>query len=184
MTSLLPENLQDISTLEIEKLMKEYFKVDPKSIMICTLYNVPDKVLPYVAEMFHCLGYEGYKEGDTKDQKIKIMSKSVYNHQHKGTVSAIKNIITASGLEVEPINYTEYEGRPHTYRLNIRYSETPVRNSNIESLLKQINEYKQLRAMPEMVIVIDNKVNTYYTDFAFCIGQIIEVDFSTSHPNL
>ena len=175
--SLLPENLQDISTIELENLMKEYFKIDPKSILICTLNNVPDKVLPYVAEMFHCLGYEGYKDSETRKSKIKILKESFSNHRKKGTDSAIRKLIEISGLDVEPVKYTEYEGRPHTYRLNISFSETPVNNSKIVALLKQINEYKQLRAKPEMVIIIDNKVNTYYTNFAFCIGQILEVEF-------
>ncbi len=181
--SLLPENLQDLSSLTIEKIMKEYLAEDIKPVLILTMNNAPDSFLPFLAEMFHCLGYEGYLGAQTRNEKISIIKKSVYAHKTKGTVFAIKNILKSMNVNARLINWYEYEGRPHSYKLEIGFTNKPVDKEKIHLLLKQIKEYKQLRANPETVIIVDNKLNISYSSFAFILGQKILINWSKSDEN-
>lgn len=163
MDFIIPESIQDVSNNAIEEcLTKALNKIDCTKFTISIPENLNESILPYIAEQRHILGNEGWNSALTKEEKCGLIHKSFSLHRKKGTLGAINDILKIYNTSIEYLNWTEYNGIPHHFKIILSIENENFDITKIKEMLSKIKEYKQLRAKQDAYETVNSMHTPLY----------------------
>lgn len=122
-TSLLPFNASQLEK-DLETVLA---RTDNVPVLINTVWDperCPENLLPWLA---WALSVDTWDSGWSDSTKRNLIANSLQIHRTKGTVSAIERVLGVLGVDAELIEWFEYDGAPHTFRL------TAWANANLDT---------------------------------------------------
>lgn len=152
--------------------------IDLTPLLMYIIDTTDADALPYLAEQFHALGWEGWALTTNEAERRELIKRAVELHRYKGTVWAIKNAVKAVGFDgaevIEHVGF-DYNGQQlfngtnnytggewATFRVKIVLPSTrPLTADDITRIRSMVLEYKNARShLVDMtfVIVFDEKV--------------------------
>ncbi len=163
MEYIIPESIQDTSNKAIEEcIINALENIDYTKFTVTIPENLNENVLPYIAEQRHILGNEGWNSALTKEEKCGVIHKSFSLHRKKGTLGAINDILKIYNASIEYINWTEYNGIPHHYKIVLSIENENFDTTKIKEMLSKIKEYKQLRAKQDTFETVNSMHTPLY----------------------
>lgn len=145
--SLVPNAIQDETTLALEECVKEAIeKIDFSQFIVAIPELAPEKVLAFIAQERHVLGKEGWNGCATKEDKLALLGSAFELHRKKGTVGAIEKCLKISNVEAKLLRWFEYEGVPHHYKIVFNLINKSLSAQVLKQIYEKVEEYKQLRA--------------------------------------
>ena len=159
MSSILPYSMQDESNLAIEECINKAFSIDILKFLLYCDENLSDELLYEKAKMFHTLGLEGWNKCKTRDEKINLLKNSIKNHRYKGTIKAIKSVL--SDKDIKYLSWQDYDGIPNHFKIKIYIQE--ALGFQIQSdMMEYVTEYKRLSSKMdalELHLMLKTKLN-------------------------
>lgn len=146
--------------------------IDLTPLLMYVVDTADVDALPYLAEQFHALGFEGWALAVTEADKRALIKKAIELHRHKGTPWAIRNAVRAVGFgECEIIEGVGFDfdggatyngaqdyngGNWATFRVKVEIPNTrPVTLAEFTALRSMILEYKNARsALADITLVL------------------------------
>ena len=110
-------------------------------------------------------------------QKRQIIQSSLDVHRHKGTIGAVKEALTALGIEVlvqEWFNQIP-EGNPYTFKVLLQADQTGISQEAINTLFAVIERTKNLRSHLDKVQVVAKTTTGPYLAAVTGLGSDIRV---------
>jgi len=159
MTSLLPYSMQDVSNLALEECINKAFSIDISKIILYLDENLSDTLLYEKAKMFHTLGIEGWNSATTRQEKINLIRNSIRNHRFKGTIKAIKSVLSDNYIEY--LKWTDYNGAANHFKIKV-FTEEPISSILQYNMAQSVNEYKRLSSKMdafEINVMIKDQLN-------------------------
>ena len=163
--SLLPESIQDVSNLALEKCINEALNFDMSLFMICLPENLSDSALFARAKMLHILGAEGWNDCNTREEKIELINNAIKMHRLKGTVASIKTRL--SGTNIEYLNWDKYEGVPNHFKVKVRTKEV-INENTASKIIQAINENKRFSSKMDAL-----EIDTVFESGVYLDGYLL-----------
>jgi len=117
--ALVPHTIRDNTASAFAKVSARMDEIDLTQLLIYIVDRAPAEVLPYLAEQFHVLGYEGWNYANTDPKKRALLKEALPLHRYKGTVWAVERALTLLGLPARLWQWFEYGGDPHHFRVDV-----------------------------------------------------------------
>lgn len=147
MVSLFPKILRDKSTLILEKCINKAFDIDINSFLVYLIDKVDIRILKYLAYQFHILGDEGWNLCETEREQRELLKVAIRLHKIKATKQAVERCLEVLGLIGEVVEWFEYSGRPHRFRVLVTLSVQSATEETFAKLIRYINCFKNARAI-------------------------------------
>lgn len=99
MKSLLPISISDEHYQTLATLVEEFFVLDEWQPLVPLLIDtVPAQALPYLAEYFSVLGYDGWEYATTEAEQRALLKQAIELHRYKGTPWAVRTVVGKAGF--------------------------------------------------------------------------------------
>lgn len=145
-------------------------------LLVYIIDTVDASALPALAAQFDVLGYKGMRLATTEEQQREVIKKAIELKRYKGTVWAVKEAMRAIGYPEALI--TEGVGSGPNgwaeFTIALEAGENVISVSNIDEILKMIDEYKNVRSHLTNVSFLINMEDDLLT-----VG-----DISQENPNV
>jgi phage tail P2-like protein len=136
----------------------------------------PAALLPWLA---HQYSVDAWQTDWTDEQKRQTIRDSVYVHQHKGTIGAVKRALAALGFDVqvqEWFNQTPI-GPEYTFLLHLDVDQVGISDGDLARILDVVESTKNLRSHLETVIPTITTKARLFTAGASLTGSEITVKY-------
>lgn len=152
MASLVPESIQDDSTLALEALIERLDDLNLSPVLVNIIDLVTSSALPHLAEQFHVTGDEGWLLAVSDTERRALIKAAIAAHRYKGTPYAIKSVLEALGFQGELEEWFQYAGQPYHFRIAVFTSNgREIIVSDVARLQAMVNEYKNVRSRCESI---------------------------------
>lgn len=155
---------------------KRLGEIELDRLLVYIIDTVDADALPYLAEQFDVLGYNGMRLAHTDEEKREIIKRAIELHRYKGTLWAVREALKSIGFGDAVI--TEHvEGHWAKFRIDIDLGSRPVSASEINDLVKMVAAYKNARSHLEDIsysIVFDD--GAILTDEVFDNPSVDDTD--------
>lgn len=123
------------------------------SVSISDLWNprtCPVKLLPWLA---WSLSVDAWDSEWTESIKRQVIADSVDVHRTKGTLAAIRRVLSGLNIQSEIEEWFQYDGEPHTFRLTAwtgdqsEEGDVPILNSSLyRNVVRVVDDVKPVRS--------------------------------------
>jgi phage tail P2-like protein len=113
--------------------------------------DCPAVLLPWLAHQF---SVDAWQTDWTEAQKRQTIRDSVYVHQHKGTIGAVKRALSALGFGAQVQEWFNQSpmGAPYTFLLHLDVDQVGFSASDLQNVLGVVESTKNLRSHLDTVI--------------------------------
>ncbi len=152
---LLPPSLAQDENIKAltQALDRELEKIESQIINVLILSRIDfiqdEELLDLLAWQFHI---EGYDLAQSTEEKKALIKSAIELHRYKGTPYAIKKVLQALGLEGRVLEWFDYSGNPHRFRVEIDLLDIGLSEETLTELENLINQYKNERSWLEKLI--------------------------------
>lgn len=173
--TMLPPN----ATAQERALDESTERISDVPVPVRDMYNpaeCPEVVLPWLAWSY---SLDEWNSDWTEEQKRDAISLSVYVHQHKGTIGALKTALSALGYEltVEEWHQLDPPGDPYTFGIHIVVSQVGIPTAALFDQIVYVAESaKNARSHLDYVNVTALTDGDIYCGGAVSIGEVISID--------
>ena len=102
---LIPPSIRDERALGFAAALARLSDLDLSPILVYMVDQVPSDVLPFLAEQFSVMGYDGWLMCSTDDERRALIKRAIELHRYKGTRWAVREIIKIIGYT--DVTFTE-----------------------------------------------------------------------------
>jgi len=136
----------------------------------------PASVLPWLAWAF---SVDQWDPSWSDAQKRATIKASVSVHRYKGTIGALREAITALGLDAQVVEWFNQlpAGDPYTFDLQLNISQTGITQAQLLNLVNVVNGTKNLRSHLGDVIPSITSEARLYVGGVPMIGNEITLSF-------
>lgn len=156
--------------------------IDLTPLLMYVIDTTHVDALPFLAEQFHVLGWEGWALTTNEAERRALIKKAIELHRYKGTIWAIKNALVAVGFDgaqvIEHIGLdynaaTSYDGTENyaggewaTFRVKLQVpNDRAINASDLVAIFAMINEYKNARShLIDVTFVVELETAVEYDD--------------------
>lgn len=124
---------------------KRFSEIELDKLLIYIIDTVHPDAIPYLAKQFDVLGYKGFRLAQNETEQREIIKRSIELHRFKGTLWAVKEALKAVGYG-DAVVEEHVEGHWAKFRVTVDIGTHPVNASEIEEVVKMIEEYKNARS--------------------------------------
>lgn len=120
---------------------------------VCNADKCQADLLPWLAWAF---SVDEWDASWSDAQKRAVIKNSAEIHRHKGTIGAVKEALSAIGVQAEVQEWFNQmpEGEPYTFKVMLGSSSDGVAQSALKKLFSVINSAKNLRSHMDKVQVV------------------------------
>lgn len=123
----------------------EAFQIDLSPLLVYLVDTVDASVLPYLAEQFHILGWEGWSFANDDAARRKLIKSAIDLHRYKGTPWSIKHALTGIGLDHFSIVERPEGAHWAEFDIDITVADRPLTESIYPQITQLIDTYKPVR---------------------------------------
>ncbi len=149
---LVPAGISDDSAAAYNEMLDRLRKIDLTCLLVYLIDTVPSAALPYLAEQFHVMGYEGWLFADSDDARRNLIKAAIDLHRYKGTEYGILRALEVVGLSAAVQKWWEYGGDPFHFRVSVDVYDNEVSAEQQVLLTALINVYKAVRDWPDATV--------------------------------
>lgn len=145
--------INDETTRIFDEICAEQFeklKLDVLNLSNVDILN--EDVLPHLAEQYHITGNEGWIFCQTTEEKRTFIKNSIKLHATRGTKYAILKALELLNIDVNLLEWFEYNGKPYNFKVTLTTEETFPEELEIV-ILDLIKENKNVRSWLEALEV-------------------------------
>ena len=147
--------LAEVIACELKSLISAIGRV----VIYPGIEDVPERVLDILAGDLHI---DWYDPVFSVSVKRRIVKNSVNVHKYLGTKYAVEIALSDVFPESKVVEWFEYGGEPFYFKVDIN-TDSGVSVKELESVMKSINYYKNLRShMDELSLITEEKEATVY----------------------
>jgi phage tail P2-like protein len=173
MSDLLPPN----ATPAERALSEAMARIADVPVIVKQVWNAdtaPANVLPWLAWAF---SVDDWDVNWTDQQKRNVIKKSILSQRIKGTIGAVRQQLSALGVEVEVIEWFNQvpQGAPYTFAMTITTSQEPLDKAGIANILKIVETNKNLRSHLTSTTVVASSESEVFTAAVTNIGNEISL---------
>ncbi len=173
---LIPAAVLDDSARAWNEMAERLGTLPLAPLLVYIVDNVDASVLPYLAEQFHVLGYEGWLLATTDGARRQLIKNSIDLHRYKGTEYAMASAIEALGYSCVIEKWWEYGGDPYHFRVTIDVDDNGISLDQQALLSALINTYKAQRDVQDAVQVATRVIaNVPNYSFGCVSSEIVTV---------
>jgi len=133
-----------------EAVDRELFKIDPNILLLYSrIDELPHELLDHLAYLTHV---DDYDMGFSLDIKRELVKDSLKVHKYKGTLYAVKKVISVLNKEVEVAEWFDTGAKPYTFRLKLGAMQD---KDTYPKILKMLENVKNVRSQLEYVDIHD-----------------------------
>ena len=134
------ENVRELA----EAVDRELFKIDPNILLLYSrIDELPHELLDHLAYLTHV---DDYDMGFSLDIKRELVKDSLKVHKYKGTLYAVKKVISVLNKEVEVAEWFDTGAKPYTFRLKLGAMQD---KETYPKILKMLENAKNVRSQLE-----------------------------------
>lgn len=173
MSDLFPPN----ATPAERALSEAMARVGDVPVLVREVWNAdtaPANVLPWLAWAF---SVDDWDVNWTDQQKRAVIKKSIISQRIKGTIGAVRQQLSALGVEVEVIEWFSQipQGDPYTFTMTITTSQTPLDEDGIANIFKIVETNKNLRSHLTETKVVASSESEVFSAAITSIGTEISL---------
>lgn len=150
-SKILPNAINDLSMRSLDQCSARMEELDLVPLLVCLIDEVDSSVLPFLAEQFHVLGYEGWNLAVTEKQKRELIKSSILLHRKKGTKYAIETVLNSLDILTKVTEWFEYDGDPYLFKVKAKMIDRGYSFDVYEQILGVVNNYKNKRSHIEEI---------------------------------
>lgn len=154
--SEITQNIQpinDISSKVFDQLFARFQDIDTDVLLVYLVDTIDSSALVHLADQFHIMGYEGWLNTKTDDEKRALIKKAIELHRYKGTKYALINVLKSLNINGDIKEWFEYGGDPYHFKIDIFLQNYAYNEKVFENLKKMIEEYKNVRSVLEEISI-------------------------------
>lgn len=161
---LLPPNATDleIAADTVSEALEEF------PVPLRALWNpdtCPERLLPYLAWAF---SVDRWDKDWPEQTKRDVINASMFVHQHKGTIGAIRRAIESLGYLIHIQEWWHIDSEPGTFQVNLGVVNTPLNAARYREIAALIFDAKPVsRHLAALNIEINTAVNAYWGAASF-----------------
>lgn len=127
---------QRFSTMELENLL------------VYIIDTVDSSAIPYLAEQFDVLGYNGFRLAKNEEEQREIIKRAIELKRYKGTVWAVKEALKSIGYPDAVLKESVGSGPTGwaEFRIELDAGDNAISDTQTDELVKMILEYKNERS--------------------------------------
>lgn len=172
MSDLLPPN----ATPQERALSETTARIGDVPVPIRDLWDpetCPVELLPWLAWAF---SVDDWDPLWTEVQQRQAVKASYQIHRHKGTISAVKDAMSALGYDAEVIEWFNQTpaGDPYTFDLKLGVDQNGIVLADVNRLLAVIESSKNLRSHLGTIDITVKSSAQVYTATVATVGSLIE----------
>ena len=157
--------------------------VDLGKLLVYLVDNVDPVALPYLADQFDVLGYNGMRMATTQQAQRDVIKRAIELHRYKGTEWAITEALATIGFSNVVIKKGVAAGYSHwaMFGIDVTNSGVAVTGSALADILAMVNNYKRAVCVLEdvtMGITVNDTLNVD-DGIATCTQAIVANDTLT-----
>lgn len=105
----------------------------------------PSSILPWLAWAF---SVDTWPSGMSVDQQREAIKASVSVHQHKGTIGAVREALSALGIGMRIIEWWQESpaGAPYTFRIELTATQDPITLESMSRVFAVVGRTKNVRS--------------------------------------
>lgn len=182
MSDLLPPNATEAERALSETLARTLSVPTP----VRDVWNpntCPAAILPWLAWAF---SVDNWDPTWTDAQKRQTIATAVAVHRYKGTIGAVREAITALGVNCQIQEWFNQSpaGEPYTFRLILGADQDPIPQEVLLKLVQVVNSTKNLRSHIDSVVPGVSSEALLYVGALAQTGHEITVEFGGGGLNL
>ena len=132
----------------------------------------PENLLPWLAYAF---SVDNWDSNWTEAQKRQIIKDSLYIHQHKGTIGAIKKALQSLGYKISVVEWFQNGGDPYTFQIKVGVPDTGITNDLYDSVDRIVRDTKNVRSALSSMIVSGDVYGKFFVASSLSDGVNTEV---------
>ena len=156
------------SAMAIDNELLKVTNLIDKIIIFPHIDKLDSELVNILAEQFRAPSYDTNLPIETRRQLVR---NSIAWHKKKGTVGALEEIVTTIFGESKVMEWYEYGGEPHHFRIITNDINT---SDNMVDQFREAAEHikRESSKLEDVVVLLTNKFNMYY-GFGLHIGDKI-----------
>lgn len=135
-------------------------------------WRCPVKFLPYLAWAF---SVDSWDESWSEQEKRTAVSESVWLHQRKGTIAAIRHVVEKMGYSFSIAEWWKVADPAGTFRLEVDVNDIGITSRILDELTRLINDTKPVSRHLAQFNISAKVKGDIWTGSTLCSGDIISI---------
>lgn len=149
--------------------------IDVSKVFVYDIDRVDASALPYLAEQFDVLGYNGFLLATTDQQKRDVIKRAIELHRYKGTVWAVKEALKTIGYV--GVQVVEHSGTHWATFKIILASGATLTNNSAADIIRMVTAFKNVRShLDDITFNVSVTDTLTFTDRAQMVDSVLAFD--------